>query len=51
MNPWLSIWKIAPSIPCRLAAKIPIVTKPMWATDEYAISFFMSSCIIATSEV
>ena len=34
MNPWESIWKIAPSIPCRFKAKIPMVTKPMCATDE-----------------
>ena len=51
MNPCESIWKIAPSIPCLLAVKMPIVTKPMWATEEYAMSFFMSSCIIATREV
>jgi NADH-quinone oxidoreductase subunit M len=31
--------------------KMPMVTKPMWATDEYAISFFMSSCASATREV
>src|SRR5437764_4329049 len=28
-----------------------MVTKPMCATEEYAISFFMSSCTSATSEV
>jgi len=28
-----------------------MVTKPICATEEYAISFFMSSCISATSEV
>ena len=33
------------------AVKVPMVTKPMCATDEYAISFFMSSCASATSEV
>ena len=34
MKPWLIIWKIAPSIPCWFNAKIPIVTYPIWATDE-----------------
>ena len=34
MKPCDSIWKIAPSIPCRFSAKIPMVTKPMCATDE-----------------
>jgi NADH-quinone oxidoreductase subunit M len=29
-----SIWKIAPSMPCCDAEKMPIVTSPMWATDE-----------------
>jgi hypothetical protein len=43
MMPCESIWKIAPWMPCSLNEKMPIVTKPMWATDEYAISFFMSS--------
>ena len=28
--------------------KKPSVTKPMWAIDEYATSFFMSDCTIAT---
>ena len=28
--------------------KKPRVTKPMWATDEYATSFFMSFCTKAT---
>ena len=32
-------------------AKMPMVTKPICATEEYAISFFTSSCISATSEV
>ena len=30
---------------------IPIVTKPICATEEYAISFFISSCAIAIKEV
>ena len=28
---------------------MPRTTKPMWLTDEYATSFFMSGCTIATS--
>jgi hypothetical protein len=30
------------------AMKMPSVTKPMCATDEYATNFFMSSCTSAT---
>ena len=30
---------------------IPIVTKPICATEEYAISFLISSCAIAIKEV
>ena len=30
---------------------MPMVTMPMCATELYAISFFMSVCISATSEV
>ena len=41
----------APSMPCTLKMKKPSVTKPMCATDEYAISFFMSACTSATSDV
>ena len=56
--PWFTICMIAPSMPWVLSAKIPKVTKPMWLTLEYAISFFRSACAkamyapyrIATSE-
>ena len=33
-SPWLTIWNTAPCSPCVLAAKIPMVTKPMCATEE-----------------
>ena len=46
-----SIWNSAPWMPCALKVKMPITTTPMCATDEYAISFFMSDCASATSEV
>ena len=60
MKPWLIICTIAPCRPSRAASckpwsrtrakamKVPSVTKPMCETDEYAISFFMSSCTSAT---
>ena len=32
--PCETIWKIAPSTPCVEKVKMPIVTKPMWATEE-----------------
>jgi hypothetical protein len=28
------IWKMPPPTPCAVMAKMPIVTKPIWATDE-----------------
>ena len=46
-----TIWNTPPATPCVVPAKMPMVTKPICATEEYAISFFMSSCIKATSEV
>ena len=33
-TPWDSIWKIAPSMPCTVTVKMPMVTKPMCATEE-----------------
>ena len=49
LTPWASIWYDAPWMPCMFAAAMPSTTKPMWLTDEYATSFFMSGCTIATS--
>ena len=48
---WLSITMMPPSIPCVVNVKMPMVTNPMCATDEYAMSFFMSSCMSATRDV
>ena len=28
------IWNTPPATPCMVPANIPMVTKPMWATDE-----------------
>ena len=39
---------MAPETPRSLKMKKPSVTKPMCATDEYATSFFMSCCTMAT---
>ena len=33
IRPWLTIWRIAPCMPCSLNTKIPSVTKPMWLTE------------------
>ena len=33
-EPCDTIWKIAPWMPCSVKENRPIVTKPMWATDE-----------------
>ena len=59
MNPWEIICTRAPSTPSAAlvaspasmmenATKNPRVTNPMWETDEYAISFFMSGWTRAT---
>ena len=45
---WLTIVKIAPSRPMTVSEKIPSTTKPMCATDEYAMTRFRSVCIAAT---
>jgi len=46
--PWLIIWITPPWMPIWVAAKTPSMVKPRWLTEEYATSFFMSFCIIAT---
>ena len=33
-KPWLSICTMPPSMPSALGVKMPMVTMPMWATDE-----------------
>jgi hypothetical protein len=33
-TPWLTIWRMAPSIPCRLKANSPSMTKPRCDTEE-----------------
>ena len=60
MKPCEIICTIAPCRPRRAASRLPVsrtsanamnvpsVTKPMCEIDEYAISFFMSSCTSAT---
>ena len=47
-SPWFTIWSTAPSIDSAVKAKMPSTIRPMWLTDEYAISRLMSVCIIAT---
>ncbi len=45
---------ITMSAPCTLwsvNANTPSTTKPMWATDVYATSFFASGCTAATQAV
>ena len=49
MMPWATIWKTAPWSPCCEKTKMPSVTKPMWLTDEYAMSRLRSGWRIATS--
>jgi hypothetical protein len=49
LTPCASIWNIAPCTPCVFMVAMPSTMMPMWLTDEYATSFFMSGCTIATS--
>jgi hypothetical protein len=32
--PCETIWNTPPATPCVVAAKMPMVTNPIWATDE-----------------
>ena len=43
-------WRMPPWMPALFRAKSPSMTKPRWATEEYATSFFMSFWTIATME-
>ena len=49
-TPWLIIKIMLPTIPCTLPEKIPIVTIPMWPTEEYAIIFLRSTCCNVVKE-
>jgi hypothetical protein len=48
--PWLIIRKMLPRILCVTDEKIPIVTTPIWPTEEYAIIFLRSTCWIVVIE-
>ena len=44
MRPWATMPKIAALMPNVVSVAMPSITKPMCATDEKAISRFMSVC-------
>ena len=44
MRPWATMPNIAALMPNSVSVEMPSITKPMWATDENAISRFMSVC-------
>ena len=44
MRPCATIPKIAALMPNVVSVAMPSITKPMWETDENAISRFMSVC-------
>ena len=44
MRPWATMPKTAALKPKSVSVAMPSITKPMWATDENAISRFMSVC-------
>ena len=46
--PWLTICSTPPWSPWMDSPKIPMTTKPRWATDEYATSRLRSFCMVAT---
>ena len=43
-TPWLTIWRMPPSMPCVLSENMPSVTNPIWLTELYAIRRFKSVC-------
>ncbi len=47
--PCASIWKSAPCTPASVSVTMPSTTNPRCETDEYATSFFASSCTYAIS--
>ena len=42
MRPWATMPKMAALMPKSVSVAMPSITKPMWATDEKAMSRFMS---------
>ena len=44
MRPWATMPKIAALMPKSVSVAMPSITKPMCATDENAMSRFMSRC-------
>ena len=42
MRPWATMPKMAALMPKLVRVEMPSITKPMWATDEKAMSRFMS---------
>ena len=44
MRPWATMPKMAALMPKVVRVEMPSMTKPMWATDEKAMSRFMSVC-------
>ena len=42
MRPWATMPNIAALMPNWVSVEMPSITKPMWATDENAMSRFMS---------
>jgi hypothetical protein len=42
MRPWATIPKTAALMPKSVSVEMPSMTKPMWATDEKAMSRFTS---------
>ncbi len=48
--PWFTICSTAPLTASGVRAERPSITKPRCATDEYAISRFMSVCAMHIKE-
>ena len=42
IRPWATMPNIAALMPSGVSVAMPSITKPMWATDEKAMSRFMS---------
>ena len=49
-SPCATDWRIAPSTPSSLSEKSPIVTRPICAIEEYAVTLRMSGARKASTE-
>jgi hypothetical protein len=49
ITPWANIWNTEPFSPASVSVAAPSMTRPMWETDEYAMTYLRSPCAMAES--